>query len=186
MITPKDTHSTPQGKAGFSVVEVLLAAAILLVVTIGMLPLFTRAIENNVQGQQLTLAVNRAKSEMEAMIQSDFNSTDLTVEAGDLLTDGTDGKEVIEYWSTQKANWLAVGDFPSGEEKQYVRTTRVRQYNLQELTEKDATKDWVALAGGTPANEIHLKEIEVVVGTVNNATIFGASRELTLRTFKSF
>lgn len=183
---PQTDKLDNHGEAGFSVVEVMLAAAVLLIVTIGMLPLFTRAIDNNVQGQQLTLAVNRAKSEMETMIQSDFNSVDLTIQPGDTLADGTDGREVIEYWSTELDNWVDESLFPSTEEKNYIRTTRIRQYNLQELTEKDATKDWVALAGGTPDNEVHLKEIEVVVGTVNAANIFGASRELTLRTFKSF
>lgn len=186
MITPQVQTKQQSAEGGFSVVEVLLAAAVLLIVTIGILPLFTRSISNNVQGQQMTLAVNRAKSEMETMIQADFNSTALDIQPGDTMLDGSNGKETIEFWSEEEHDWVAESDFPSTEEMNFRRTTRIRQYNLQELTEKDATKDWVALAGGTPGNEIHLKEIEVVVGSVNNANIFGVTRDLTLRTFKSF
>lgn len=184
--------ATHQSKAardgGFSVVEVLLAAAVLLIVTIGILPLFARAISSNVQGQQLTEAVHRAKSEMETMIQADFNGELMTVESGDLLSDGTPGKETIQYWSSEKGTWVDESELSTDELRTFVRTTRVRQFGIQELRQNPSTKDWTPKPGGSAESEIHLKEIEVVVTTAEDeqSSVFGPSRQLTLRTIKSF
>ena len=171
----KDLHSKADLERGFSVVEVLLAAAVLLIVTIGILPLFTRAISSNVQGQQLTEAVHRAKSEMETMIQADFNGELMTVEAGDRLSDGTDGKETVQFWSSEQKAWVDESELGTDELKTFVRTTRVRQFGIQELRENPSTKDWTPKAGGSADSEIHLKEIEVVVTTAEaeQSSVFG-------------
>jgi type II secretory pathway pseudopilin PulG len=182
----KQRPATNQG--GFSVVEVLIAAAVLLIVTIGILPLFTRAISSNVQGQQLTEAVHRAKSEMETMIQAGFNGELMTVASGDKLADGSDGKETIQFWSSEKHAWVDEADLDNDELRTFVRTTRVRQFNIQELRNNPLTKDWTPLVGGSAESEIHLKEIEVMVTTAESelSSVFGPSRQLTLRTIKSF
>ncbi len=57
-----------RGEQGFSLVEVLIAAAIFLVVALGIVPLFAQAIVNNRSGADYTTATNLAKSELRAPV----------------------------------------------------------------------------------------------------------------------
>lgn len=187
-----DTHLTDARgvslqSAGFSVVEVLIAAAVLLIVAIGILPMFTRSITNNAQGQIMTQTVHRAKSELEELIQADFNSAALTVGPGEEFGDpARPGKETVEMYSRRTEKWIPEASFPTGEDPAFIRTIRVRQYNLASLESSENSADWEPLDGSAPDNQVHLKEIEVVVATPERGGILGPGRQLTLRMYKSF
>ena len=60
---------------GFSLIEVLMAMALLVVVVAGLLPLFTRSVLENLEGKESTLSVNHARSELETQKQLSFQCT---------------------------------------------------------------------------------------------------------------
>ncbi len=178
-----DTNPAPQSaEAGFSLLEVLIASVILLFVAIGVLPLFQRAMANNTQGREITQVVHRAKSEMEEIIQLDFNDALLT-------WTGADETEITQYWDDANEAWITVADLtavPDGTD--YTRQIRVKQFNLDELQSNETTAQWTALPADAPPNEVHLKqvEVEVAVHRGRSTAAGGIGRNLVIRSFKSF
>ena len=67
--------------AGFSLIEALIAAAILLIIALGLIPLFSRAITDNVNGNDATQATNGSRTQLEDMLGLPFANTRLTVPA---------------------------------------------------------------------------------------------------------
>ena len=55
-------------QAGFTLLEALLAAALVLIITLGIMPLFTTSIVQNVAGKESTLSSNYSRSTSEEMI----------------------------------------------------------------------------------------------------------------------
>ena len=62
----------PGRARGFTLVEVLIAAAILLVVALGILPLFMRSIVSNMEGSDHTQVANAARARAEEFFQLPF------------------------------------------------------------------------------------------------------------------
>ena len=169
--------SPPSGHqaAGFSLVEVLIAAALLLVVTVGILPMFTRSITNNIQGKQATEATNEARSELERLVQLPFDDIELTL---------TSGTELVrnEKYSKNSHQWYDVGSFPSGEVVVFTRTVTVRQFNISALD--DAILDTAELLDASADPQlVSLKEIEVQVVTPPSGMTPG--KQVTLRMYKA-
>ncbi len=77
---------------GFSVIEALIAAAILLLIAVGVLPLFVRSMTNNVSGSESTRVSNYSKSQVEELFQLPFDGAALTVTAG------TESVLPAQYW----------------------------------------------------------------------------------------
>ena len=194
-----------QNQQGFSLIEVLIAMGIMTIVAIGILPMFTQSVANNFQGRETSQAVNRARSELEALVQADFNSEQLTLLPGETVEgcDGTPepGREVLNFWHPDDVNdkprkdrnprWVTEnefrGDYPD-RTPPYIRRTRIRQYDLVSLQASEDVCDWVPLAADADPSQIHIKQIQVMVTTGDGETssIFGAPRRLTLTTFKAF
>lgn len=114
----------PAGTAGFSVVEGLIAAGMLLLIAVGILPLFTQAIRNNYKGERTGTASNMARSTLERYLSDDFGSPQLT------LPDGAEELVTQDYWTnatgsdaTPEYAWRAVPAQVS-----WSRTTRVQQF----------------------------------------------------------
>jgi type II secretory pathway pseudopilin PulG len=169
------------GRAGFSVIEVLIAAGIFLAIAVGLLPLFVNAIRNNVAGREATDVSNMGKSRVEELFQLPFDSPRLSLPGATtelLVTDyyvalrDTSGPlGGVGYWTTEAPATSQVAP--------WVRTTRVRQYNLNDLTEP--------LPGDTDPGQVHLKEIQVEIQgrrAIGNP-LLGGRRELTLRIYKA-
>ena len=165
-----------RSEQGFSVVEVLIAAALLLLITIGVLPMFTKSITNNLEGRKSTEATNQARSEVERLYQLTFNHPDLAVPAGQ-----TESMRE-ELFSEQQQQWIDIGSWNASDSEVYRRIVRVRQYGVDALLDQqlDPTE---ALNGSTPATLVHFKEIEVEVRTAGQ---LGVNRKtVTLRMYKS-
>ena len=73
-------------EAGFSIIEGLIAALLLLVVTLGILPLFSRAMNNNLKGNDSTRRSNAAIDSFEAQQGLLFNSGAMTVQPATTAT----------------------------------------------------------------------------------------------------
>lgn len=149
-----------------SLVEVLVASVLIVVVTVGVLPLFTSSMASNRAGGDSTVATALARSSLEELNQLSFGDALLLVPGGatELVSEA---HRVGEEWvptATPAASWR--------------RVIRVRQYSVVDLT--------LPLDGAADPSNVHLKEIEVsVFGTRQLGNALGPSRRITLRQFKS-
>lgn len=189
VLTRKRGHSP-----GFNLIEVLIASVLFLVVALGVLPLFQRAIRTNTAGQNSTDVANVARSQVERYMQIDYNSPLLTVPAGqtELVLD--------DYFDRATEQWI-VGAPPQPTDADWLRTTTVRYYNVAAVRESSGTgltadpgddletgiiDPAEALDGGTAPIDVHFKEIEVqVVGTLAGGGILGPSKRIVARALRS-
>ena len=176
--------------AGFSMIEVLVAATLLLFIALGLIPLFTRAIRDNETGSDTTQASSGNKSKLEETLQLPFNNSALDVPAG--LAEG----QVVESYA--QGDRYKVGDAnegwffgaPSGKGLLlWTRTTRVHQYSMGDLDKR--SRDFVLEEderepGGSDPTYVHLKEVEVTLESEKESTLFGGGRRVTFRVLKPF
>jgi type II secretory pathway pseudopilin PulG len=192
------------GERGLSLIEALIAMALLLLVAIGILPLFTRSMVNNAAGSEATQTANHARGQLEDVAQLSFNNVALRLAGGNqLLTEdayfsGELMEQGDEHWETAgNGTGLVL----------YNRTTRVRQYSLNGLVDSDADNVIDGIEGLTDADDdgefdnpmpdgtatqfLHIKEISVEVITPRaangrNAGPLGSAPTYQVRSFKSF
>jgi len=74
-----ESNQRREGEAGFSVIEGLIAAALLLIITVGVLPLFSRSILNNLKGNDSTRQSNGVVDEFERSTALPFNSGSMEI-----------------------------------------------------------------------------------------------------------
>ena len=82
MHTLKHLPAERHGAAGFSIIEALIAAAVLLIIALGLLPLFTRSISDNVSGNDASQATNGSRTQVEELLNVPFNNDRMEVPAG--------------------------------------------------------------------------------------------------------
>ena len=173
-------------QAGFSMIESLIAAAILLMIALGLLPLFSRSIMDNSNGNDLTQGSNHGKTQLEELIQVPFNNEAVTVPGG------ANELEVVNSWAQgdpDETNDADEGWWPPDPTDKgtvlWTRTTRVRQYSVSSL-EDGRLVDGEALPGGIQANFVHLKQVEVELENAKSDSILGGTRQVTFRVLKPF
>lgn len=162
--------------AGFSLIEVLVAGLILLVIALGLIPLYTRSIRSNVEGFDYTHVSNFAKSRAEELIQLPFNSARLTVPPG------SEELAVCECYSPEQDRWIEEADCPATgstcDVTLFTRTTTVRQFGVTDVTNP--------LPGDAPPEAVHLKEITVAVeGSREAGHVLGPGKNIAVRMLKS-
>ena len=185
----------PSSSAGFSVIESLVAALILLFIALGLIPLFARSLRDNTAGSDSTQASNHGKARLEEYLQLPFNNQSLTLVAGS-TTLGID-----ESWSQGVHADLGDADegwWPGAPTDRgrllWNRSTTVRQYGITDLDDGRLDNP---LPGGTQPIFVHLKEVEVrleternqgnaVGGAFTGASELGGGRSLTFRVVKPF
>ncbi|HJX28366.1 MAG TPA: hypothetical protein VJ885_10665 [Thermoanaerobaculia bacterium] len=170
--------------AGFSMIEMLIAATLLLFISLGLIPLFARSIRDNQTGSDFTQATNGNRSRLEESLQLPFNNQTLEVPVGQPQG------QVVESWA--QGNRTQTGDAnegwwpgaPSGRGLLlWTRTTNIRQYNVNDL--EDGELD-TPQPGGTEPVFVHLKEVEVVLESEKESNAFGTGRRVTFRVLKPF
>jgi type II secretory pathway pseudopilin PulG len=184
---------------GFTILELLVAAGLLLVVLVGLLPLFMRSIMENVEGRESTQVSNHGRSELEIFKQLRFNNPELDITAGTETV-------VQRYWSLGDPDYVGdeewVDTVPAGEFGLWDRTTTVRQYGINGVIDndldgiidqiiglEDADYDGQLdnpLPGGTLPGAIHLKEVDVQVQTEAERAIAGEPVDIRMRGIKAF
>jgi type II secretory pathway pseudopilin PulG len=169
-------------RAGFSIIEALIAAAILLLVAIGVLPLFVRAMANNVSGSESTRVSNYSKSQIEELFQLPFGSAALTVTAG------TESALPTQYWEdpnpTIDGDERWVTTTTAGRIVTWERIGTIRQYAVGAFDD-GVLQPSEALPFGAATEFIHLKEIEVDVDARRAAGVLQQAQRMTVRTLKS-
>jgi len=156
--------------AGFSLVEALIAAAILGVIAIGILPVFLQSMVNNKQGSDSTVVTTFGKTNVESLDAVPFDATAVTVPPGStslVVVDwyaqqsstqvgGTNGVWIVSCTGTTAS--CASTTAPTGQgQVLWRRTTTVQQYNINDTT-FSSPED-----GSTDPDLVHLKQIQVVV-----------------------
>ena len=169
------TEPAPGPRSGFSLIEVLVAAAIFLAIVLGLVPLFHRAMIYNASGREATAITNQSRSEIEAFYQLPLDNRDL-----DLAAAAGDEIETVEFWSSEDGEWQDAE--PTASLPKRTRTTTVRQYSLNALAD-GVLETPERLPGDANPREIHFKETEVLLVS-EGAT--GLGGELRLRRLKAY
>lgn len=152
-------------EAGYSVVEGVIAAALMLIVTIGILPLFSRAMLNNVKGNDSTRQANGALTEFERSSGLPFNGGAMTV------PDGVD--ELVETSAIAlkaapsgpgivSQRWENVADLATGDQIMAQRTRTLQQYAFSDFGDDQNFDN--PLPGETEDRLVHVKVIDVSIG----------------------
>lgn len=189
-------------ESGLSLIEALIAMALLLLVAIGILPLFTRSILNNAAGSEATQTANGARVQLEEVTRLPFNNVALRLAGGsELLT-----RQV--YFATDRnvlgdETWVDAGSVTG--QVLYNRATRVRQFGLnapidenadnivdgfEGLVDGDGNGEFDnPLADGTDPQFVHFKEVAVEVarpGDRASGGPVGRAPTYRVRAIKSF
>lgn len=164
-------------RSGFSLIEVLIAATLLLFIALGVLPLFTRSMIDNNSGAEATKVANMARSRLEQLYQLPFNSVEMTI---------TGGTENIldQYFSENDHQWKdGVPPNDGSDLVMWTRVATIRQYAVNALDDQELDPA-EALPAGTDPSRIHLKELEIVVQGLRASTVLGPAKQITLRGLK--
>lgn len=169
---------------GFTMVEGLVATAILLVVAIGIIPLFASAILNNTRGSDSTLASNFSKTNVENLSQMPFTNVALTIPAGQTaLTTNDWWKPGNGQINDPSQGWQA-GTPSAGTLNTWTRSTMVQQYGLSDVLNNGALT--TPLDGSTQANFVQLKMVTVNVQSSKAGGILGNGERITVQAVKAF
>jgi Tfp pilus assembly protein PilV len=116
-----------RAEAGFSLVEALIAAALLLFILIGVLPLFQRSRLNLMQGNDATNITNASVDTNERLLSLPFNS-------GDSFIAGANSQRVLtDFWLLNGNQWVPDMTVYPADTAQYTRTTTIEQFSVADL-----------------------------------------------------
>lgn len=167
---PRTGPSGSRRERGFSILEVLVAAVILMVIALGLVPLYSRAIRSNVEGFDYTQVSNFAKSRAEEYRQLPFDNPRLAVPPGSTEL------AVDDFFSRNEHEWVATLD--AGDTALFTRTTTVRSFHIDDIENP--------LDGGAAPEAVHLKEITVEVeGSRAAGSPLGPGKTIAVRVMKS-
>jgi prepilin-type N-terminal cleavage/methylation domain-containing protein len=167
-------------QSGFSMVESLIAAAIIGIVAIGILPLFTRAMVDNMAGADYTRVTNYAKSKEEDFSRIPFLQQSIQMKPGDTQEMTTEYMDPASlYWvATKPTNPLAV----------WTRVTTYTQYNMYDTDDDKMFNN--PIAGGTAAvgiqDTVQVIQAQVQVKSVSAIGPMGGRRTTLVRYLKVF
>jgi prepilin-type N-terminal cleavage/methylation domain-containing protein len=188
------------GECGFSLIEVLIAMAVLLIAVAGLLPLFSRSILENLEGKESTISTNHGRTDLETHKQLSFNNWEMDVAVGsnERVTDS----EWTQVTPNQIGDERWVPTAGAGEFVPWTRSTRVRQFSINGVadTDLDGVIDLIQgledndfdgefdnlLPGGTTPGAIHLKEVQVEIQGAKQWSQSGAAAQNTMRSIKAF
>jgi len=162
---------------GFSMIETLIAAALIGIIAIGIIPLFTRAMVDNMAGADYTRVTNYAKSKEEDFHRLPFSQPTIQVPVGQdkLLTTEFMDPATLQWVPTQPPNPLAV----------WTRTTTYTQYNVFN-TDTSKLFDNPLVGGTFGPNAIHVIQAQVQVKSVSTLGPLGGRRTTLVRYLKVF
>jgi Tfp pilus assembly protein PilV len=175
------TPATRNPESGFSLVEALVAALLLLLIAVGILPLFVQSIVNNAQGQDSSTAANYARARLEEFEQLSFDDARLAITAGD-------ESKFDEIYLFNGKKWIDGTVAPAGDWALWSRTTLIHQYGAVEWNTAPYSFETRLPSTAKPI-DVHLKEIEVTVTSKRNRNAtgisFGAGKAVSARVYKS-
>ncbi len=201
--TPPRLPRERGGEAGFSLVEGLIAAALLLVISISVLPLFTRALESNISGGRSSQLSTFVSADIEAVNQLPVDGDAWDLPMSGVLDLGTQKWDVgalfdadaVHYLGDEK--WVDDGDSHDGP-LMWSRNAEVRKYSLADIQILIGTSGGLVTGGAAGASPFlfdnplttdenaHLAEIRVTVKEQRNALPAASGKRITVGHFRSF
>ncbi len=205
MVLDGNRKSRRRGRAlrrgrGYSLVEVLLGLLILMVSLVGLMPLFTKSIQQNLEGKQSTEATGHGRTELESLLQLDFNNWLVSVVTGNerplhlYWTEGDFEKRGDEHWIDFDPAPAAVASWEMHSIVRQFGIQSVRDDDLDGIVEvivglEDDDLDGV-LDNPLPAESlpafVHLKTLDVALQKRASAVTMGEPLRLDLLTIKAF
>ena len=158
----EDRIASRRGEAGFSVIEGLIAAALLLVITVGVLPLFSRSMLNNVRGNDATRQSNGAVDELERSASLPFLSGGMTVPDGESESVEETAIAVVHLPNDEQvvsSTWAPYASLATADVVMR-RTRTLQQYSFDDYR-TDNTFD-TPLTGESEQRLVHMKVLDVV------------------------
>jgi prepilin-type N-terminal cleavage/methylation domain-containing protein len=175
------TRRTPPARRrhrGFSMIETLIAAALIGVVAIGIIPLFTRSMVDNMAGSDYTRVTNYAKSKEEDFARIPWLQQTIQIPAGQTSAMTTEFMDpaLLQWVPTQPGNPLAV----------WTRGTTYTQYNIADTDTGGVFSN--ALDGGDflQPDRVHIIQAQVQVKSVAAIGPMGVRRTTLVRYLKGF
>jgi Tfp pilus assembly protein PilV len=151
----------PSAEAGFSMIEALIAAAILLILAIGMIPLFARSMINNALGNDYTQATAHGLTNLEKVWKEPINNVELNLTTGSSLQRSQYVRKALQSGSPvtdQDWSYTATSAVPVV----WTRTTKVQIFPIGALADGQLT-DSEALPAGTPQGSWALMRVTSLV-----------------------
>jgi hypothetical protein len=183
-----------RASAGFSLIEMMIAAALLMFIALGLIPLFVRSIRDNETGGDFTAGSNGSKSGLEVSAQIDIlHSKVLEVPVGQT--------EVVVRDSWAQGDPNRIGDAEEGtwwpeapSDKGRILWTRemtTHEYSMGDLNKQN--RDYTLTpeereigTGGGPNTFAQLKEVEIVMESASDNALLGGGRRVSFRSLKGF
>lgn len=195
MVLRRPAARRRDAQAGFSLLETLIAGGILLIIALGLIPLFTQSMMNNSLGNDYTLASTLSKGELETLQKMPFENLDVVVAQGATETERLGYMEQPALGKpVEPSHWEVVDPGNA----RWERTTVIRQYNVRALSDDDWRFEEDELkVGGDPvlqpgelldenANSVQIKSIEVQLDSPKRDSILGGINRMTFVLLKPF
>ena len=190
-----------RAERGMSIIEVLVAAGLLLVISLGILALLTRSLQNNTRGWEATQTSNYARTQLDQHLGESLDAPDIQIPSG------SSELETDHFWasgSTAIDNDDDEGWYDSEASAQGIilmeKTRMVQQYNVAsllgdasgfndqgeyefEITQGDLDS---ALTGDVDPRFANVKRIELTIQGRRQGGSLGAGQRLKSETYKSY
>lgn len=162
---------TAAAEAGFSIVEGLVAALILLIVVLGVLPLISQSMLYNLQGLDATTEANAADDGLDTLLPLDVNAPEL------LLPPGATSLVATDLFNRYTSSWQnPTTTREDGTE--FLRTMTLERFDVADLqTDDDYTFDNPLEGGAALDNKTaRFRRLRVrIENERRSSTDFGAS-----------
>lgn len=186
-ISPASQVRPSSSAAGFSIIEGLIAALLLLVVTLGILPLFSRAMNNNIKGNDSTRQSNGATDAFETALALPFNTGDTTIPAGSTSVVVTDTLALKKIPSPSggvdqalSTRWELPADLGADDVPVMNRQRTLQQFSFWDF--QDNLSFDTPLDGGAETNMVQFKVVDI---SLQDAT-GGSARAYQLRIVRTY
>jgi prepilin-type N-terminal cleavage/methylation domain-containing protein len=160
---------------GFSMIEALIAAALIGAVAVGVIPLWTRAMTDNMAGADYTRVTNYAKSKEEELAHLDQAT------AANQVQTGTQ-RQIVEYMDPATGRWIATK--PLTALTYWTRTTTITLYGVHDTDANGLLNS--PLPAGSDPKAVHVVQTQVQVQSMSAIGAIGTRRSTIIRYYKSF
>ena len=140
---------------GFSLIEMLIASFLLLLVVVGLVPLFAQSIRSNESAEETSDLLRAAQLQMEGLVQLPFNDSRITVDSGDKKVDD---HQVYPWTSYQLVDESLVGDPSKIRNRPVASEVTIRHFNIAAIDDGIIDENDALDASMNPSL-VHFKQI---------------------------